>query len=278
MHYYVKTGEAAVFSQKKLPLVLNTCCSVERAGMSLIAFERIQELELNAWPDLGGMYRNGWRLRIADGFTGRANSLTALVRDASLEDADLASIEAIYARHGLATSVRITEFVSPGFDDHLATVGYRLRNPSEFRIAELGRALALDPAVTIDTTPPEGWVADFGQLNGRADFSLQTMTAIVGRILLPAGFAALHEDGNRRALGMAVIDRGLMEVQSIVVDETCRGRGLGLRLVESLLAWGRDHGAQSAILSVAADNAPAIRLYSGLGFEKCGGYHYRVKG
>jgi ribosomal protein S18 acetylase RimI-like enzyme len=240
-------------------------------------FEKVQELELNAWPDLIGLHRAGWRLRLSGGFTGRANSLTALVRNADMSDADLTGIEAIYSAHRLPTQVRITEFVSPAFDDRLAARGYRLHNPSEFRSARLGESLRQAADVAIADTPSSGWVDAFGRLNGRTDFRAETMTAILGQILLPAGFASIDEASQTIAVGMAVIDRDLMEIQSIAVDATCRGRGLGRKIVESLMAWGRDRGAETAILSVAATNAPAIRLYAGLGFSTFGRYHYRIR-
>ena len=245
--------------------------------MPLPSFEAIQELELNAWPDLQSMHRNGWRLRLAGGYTGRANSVTALVRGAELSDADLGDFEAIYARHGLPTSVRITELAPEGFDARLEERGYRLLSASEFHSVGLDGRFAQDTSVQITERASAEWVADFGRLNGRADFRAETMMAMLDNILLPAGFAALIEDGVVRAIGMGVVDRGLMEVQAIVVDTAVRGRGFGRRLVASLLAWGYARGASQAILSVSGSNVPALKLYAGLGFVKFGEYHYRVR-
>ena len=241
------------------------------------SFETVQELELNAWPDLVSMHRNGWRIRLSEGFTGRANSVTALVRGAYLSPSDLDGIERIYASRGLPTLFRITELVADEFDAILEARGYRLLNPSEFWSVRLDGRSTGDALVHIADRPSPEWIADFGRLNGRSDFRAETMALMADKIVLPAGFAALTEDGAVRAIGMFVIDRGLMEVQAIAVDAAVRGRGLGRRLVSSLLARGRDLGAETAILSVAATNAPALRLYAGLGFEKFGAYHYRVK-
>jgi ribosomal protein S18 acetylase RimI-like enzyme len=241
------------------------------------SFETIQELELNAWPDLLNIQRDGWRVRLAAGFTGRANSTTALIRNAQLSDGDLTEIEAIYARHGLATQVRITELVAPEFEARLAERGYQIKNASEFQSVRLDKTFDRDPLVQVGDRPSIDWIESFGRLTGRTDFKTETMAAILGRILLPVGFAQFVEGGAVRAVGMGVVDRGLMEIQSIAVDASFRQRGLGRRIVSSLLAWGQDAGAGEAILSVAATNAPAIRLYSSLGFTRFGGYHYRVK-
>jgi ribosomal protein S18 acetylase RimI-like enzyme len=245
--------------------------------MFICDFADVQALELNAWPDLKGFYRSGWRVRLADGFTGRANSVTALIAGADLRDADLMDIEAFYQRRGLPTTIRITKFAADGVDARLAGLGYAMHNPSEFRIATLVDTGPVDPVVSIASQPPQGWVEAFGRLNGRSDFRVETMSAMIDHIVLPAGFAVLIEDGKVQALGMGVVDRTLMEIQSIVVDPSCRGRGLGRRIVASLMTWGRNTGARQAILSVAANNAAAIGLYQSLGFAKFDGYHYRVK-
>lgn len=135
----------------------------------------------------------------------------------------------------------------------------------------------IDESVTIAEQSSADWIEAFGRLNGRADFTVEAMAAILDCLVLKTGFARLLQDGSIVATGMAVIDRNAMEIQSIAVDPAVRGRGLGGKIVASLLAWGRLQGAETAILSVAANNDPAIRLYSKLGFERIGGYHYRIK-
>ena len=245
--------------------------------MSPYPLEYVQDLELNAWPDLLSLQRGDWRLRLAAGFTGRANAVTPLRRGATLSEADLADFEAIYARHGLPTTVRITGLAGDGVDDLLAAHGYDIQTPSEIRAVDIGPQVSLDATVRLVDRPSADWIETFGRLNGRVDFKAETMVAILARLLLPARFAVLIEDGAIVAVGMAAVDRTLMEVQSIAVDPACRGRGVGRRMVASLLAGGRDTGVKTAFLTVGAANAPAIRLYSNLGFTTFGRYHYRVK-
>lgn len=47
-------------------------------------------------------------------------------------------------------------------------------------------------------------------------------------------------------------------------------RGIGRLLLEALLAEAARRGARSTLLEVAADNAPAQRLYATYGFEPIG--------
>ena len=71
-----------------------------------------------------------------------------------------------------------------------------------------------------------------------------------------AGYAGLLVNGNEA------------DVQTIGVDPSLQGQGLGTRLVRALTAEAVRRGATSLLLEVRADNEPAIRLYTREGFER----------
>ncbi|MGH8867556.1 MAG: ribosomal protein S18-alanine N-acetyltransferase [Actinomycetes bacterium] len=59
-------------------------------------------------------------------------------------------------------------------------------------------------------------------------------------------------------------------VQTVVVDPDKRGRGVGRRLLDDLLAEAVRRGAGTVWLEVREDNAPALALYDAYGFERAG--------
>nr|WP_246141241.1 ribosomal protein S18-alanine N-acetyltransferase [Micromonospora olivasterospora] len=59
-------------------------------------------------------------------------------------------------------------------------------------------------------------------------------------------------------------------VQNIAVRRDAQRRGVGRVLLEALLAEAARRGARHTLLEVAADNAPAQRLYATYGFEPIG--------
>lgn len=63
---------------------------------------------------------------------------------------------------------------------------------------------------------------------------------------------------------------GSVELLSMWVDPTCRGRGLGRQLVEQVMAWARARGAEQVGLWVTDSNIPAIALYCRCGFTSTG--------
>ncbi|GAB1339002.1 GNAT family N-acetyltransferase [Streptomyces sp. E-15] len=58
---------------------------------------------------------------------------------------------------------------------------------------------------------------------------------------------------------------GWTEISAVCTDPAHRGRGLATRLVRAVAAGIRERG-DTPFLHVAADNAPAIRLYEAIGF------------
>ena len=70
--------------------------------------------------------------------------------------------------------------------------------------------------------------------------------------------------------GLAVVAPDEAWVQNIAVRREAQRRGIGRALLESLLAYAAGQGARSVLLEVAADNAPAQKLYAAYGFEPIG--------
>ena len=60
----------------------------------------------------------------------------------------------------------------------------------------------------------------------------------------------------------------LADVQTIGVAGAFEGRGIGSRLLETLIAEARDRGANDVLLEVRADNPRAQQLYLRFGFEQ----------
>lgn len=70
------------------------------------------------------------------------------------------------------------------------------------------------------------------------------------------------------ACGWLVVDE--LHITAVAVSPLHRRKGLGQRVVESLLAAGREQGARHATLEVSSANQAAIALYTSCGFETAG--------
>ncbi len=54
------------------------------------------------------------------------------------------------------------------------------------------------------------------------------------------------------------------------IDPVLQGRGVGRKLLSHIIDWARDNGLAWIDLGVFSENAPAIRLYESLGFQRTG--------
>lgn len=83
------------------------------------------------------------------------------------------------------------------------------------------------------------------------------------------GFAVC-EQGRAVAYGgmLTVLDEG--QITNVAVHPDCRRRGYGRAVTEALLSYARQTGLASVSLEVRESNAPAIALYTALGFATCG--------
>lgn len=61
-------------------------------------------------------------------------------------------------------------------------------------------------------------------------------------------------------------DRDNLFLRHLAVSESYRHKGFGRRLLDEILKWGTDRGADRAMLWVEEDNAKARRLFESVGF------------
>lgn len=76
---------------------------------------------------------------------------------------------------------------------------------------------------------------------------------------------------DEQCIGLAALYRNPPEEEAQLfqmwVDPSCRKSGVGSRLVQGLLDWGRSVGINSVVLGLTTENERAIAFYRSCGFE-----------
>jgi len=231
---------------------------------------RLGELVAEAWPAPSSQDIGGWLLRHGGGVTKRANSVLPLGDPGDLGPAVERS-EGFYAGLGLPTVFSVDAHARPeGLDGFLEGRGYELVDPTVAMMADLADPRERD-GVEIAGAPSREWLDLWWSVDGRYDHQLPVAEKILTGV--PAGYASL--DG--AAVGRGVPQGEWLGVYAMAVAPEARRRGLGRRVLRSLLGWGREQGCERAYLVVVESNAPARAMYEAEGFVRAGGYHYRVK-
>ena len=239
---------------------------------------RLEELTLNAWPGLKQVIYDGWVARFSRGFTGRANSVVPL-HDGAIDPArKLEFFESLYSAHGLPTTFKLTAASRPpDLDALLATRGYRESRRASVQVCDQLPAGSDYEGVRMrDVVWPE-WTDSVIRYRSLTPADASTLSEILSLIALPCQFAVSGEGGDIAACALGVLEAPWIGLYDIVTREDARRRGHAARVVNALMAWGRDNGAASAYLQVMIDNAPAQALYAKLGFRESYQYAYRSK-
>lgn len=89
------------------------------------------------------------------------------------------------------------------------------------------------------------------------------------------GLYLVAEDAHTgRLVGLLDVERERWRdtavVWNIMIDRTCRRKGLGRELMHRAIAWAREQGLRGIVLETQTNNAPACRFYHALGFKLCG--------
>ena len=249
-------------------------------GGGKIMIRRLEELSLAAWPALASVHDGGYVLRLAEGYTKRANSVNALYPDTSESEAALIRrigwTEAMFARHRLATIFRLSPLADPRLDGLLAARGYQSADETVVMLASECRGEP-DPRVEVRPGVAPDWVEAYAETAGIAAPQKATLHRMMGLIAPDHATARVTVDGRIVGFGLGVLDRGHLGAYEILAAPSARRQGLGRAIMTSLLAWGARNGATRAYLQVVAANAPAIALYRALGYRETYRYHYRIR-
>ena len=225
----------------------------------------------------------GWLLRAADGFTGRANSALASGDPGMPLDDAVAEVCRWYTVRGLPALVSVAYPIGgphgEPLDGFLAGRGWLVRSgaatvmtAASAAVADATADAATAVGVDLDAEPDEPWLA-------RYRFRGRPLPPIARRLLLSAPwqrFASVRDADRTIAVGRVAVADGWAGLTAVQVDPAHRRRGLGRAVTGALAAAAADFGVANLYLQVEDENCAARTLYRQAGFADHHGYHYRV--
>jgi GNAT superfamily N-acetyltransferase len=244
-------------------------------------YHTLEAASLCAWPALRNVILDGWVVRFAQGYTRRANSVTALAHTHIDIQRKIAVCEGLYQAQNLPPIFRLTHFSAPaGLDELLAQRGYMARDASLVLHCDLSGWHAPHAAKGADALcarlPLAAWLEQFARLQGGAPDGHHMHAALLQRIRSPClPMVALDADAQVVACVLGVLTDDCCGLFDLFCAPACRRQGHATRLLLALLQVARQHGARHAYLQVVQRNTQARRLYASLGFRRAYAYWYR---
>lgn len=231
---------------------------------------------MNAWPAFEDQIYDGWILRLANGYSKRANSATPLMPDARLDEELIEHMVGEFLAANVRPTFRLNGLQAPEVDELLRRHGFDEIEPTYVLVSPIDGDCEADPEVQVEATATKQWVQEAARSYGGDKSDDATLLQIVSRIRQKAAFATLSLDERPVAWGLGVTERGYVGLYDVVVAPDLRGIGLGRRVVRSLMGWGCMEGAHTAYLQVREENEIARSLYGALGFELAYRYTHRI--
>ena len=246
--------------------------------MSAPSIDDLETASFNAWPALRSIFVGGWLVRMADGYTKRANSANFLRPHAMPADEAIARCSHLYSSQGLRPTFRLVERrETAAVERQLADTGWAQLEPSLVMHTPLDRAFPATGTVpSVTMLPLDAWLDEHARMAGQDAATAARHRRLLSQLALAAFPAIVREGGEIVACGLAVADGALLGFFDIVTAAAHRGRGHARRLMNGQASAARAAGATQAWLQVVAANAPAVGLYRKLGFETSHRYSYRI--
>jgi N-acetylglutamate synthase len=265
------------------------------SALSVPSIVELQDVMADGWQPLERAEYGGWRLRAAEGFTGRANSVLPLGEPPAPLTEAVDRAERWYAERGLPARFAVAWPLGSGPDEpsygadpleaELVRRGYGLDYPSLVMTRALsGESSSAEGAAD---RAPKGYRLEVGEEPDEGFLALyryrgDDLPPVARRLLLSApaqAFASvrLADSGRTVAIGRVASARGWSGVTAVEVAEDQRRRGLAGVVMSALHQWAAARGDHAAYLQVARHNTAARELYRGLGYTDHSGYHYRIR-
>ena len=242
----------------------------------LALVRRLEAHAVEAWPaTVTERVDGGWVLRATPGLDrGRSNHALTPCRPlwAGEIPGALERVEAFARTHGIHAGIQVSPLSLHGtLQRELDARGWGVRFPvlvlAARRDVDVWCAPPSVPLVREDHASPE-WLATWARCEPSRDVEAHAQT-VFGLLAGRATFARVDDV----AVGIAVEADELIGLFCVAVDPGRRRSGLGSALVRALLARS---AASVAYLQVEESNAPAIALYTRLGFGEAYRYCHRV--
>lgn len=242
----------------------------------------LEEYTCRTWPALETVAYDGWLLRFAAGCTRRANAVYPLYPSSYEIDRKIAYVEQEYTARGLPPIFKITDAVMPpALDSVLASAGYQRVENSLVMSAQLTPDLAAEPdggtVVTLCAVFDPAWLDAYLEMqpsrkDQRAAY-ITLLTSGMGQRI----YASVIIEGRIAAVGLVSRSRDYAGIYNMATRPDDRGQGYAAAIVRALQRESYRRGARVALLSVAAANETAQRVYQRCGFTQSYRYCYRVK-
>ncbi|MHA6264713.1 GNAT family N-acetyltransferase [Arenibacterium sp. CAU 1754] len=221
------------------------------------------------WPAARYERLGPWMLRHGEGGGSRVSSTT---QEGPFEASDIDAAEAAMG----AMDQRLIFQIRDGQDDldaALAARGYDIMDPVNIYACPIDQLCdqAIPPVTVLRVWEPLAIMREIWAAGGIGPARLAVMERAKGP---KTGLLGRHKDKPAGVAFVAIHD-GVAMVHAVEVVPFQRRAGMGRWFMRAAALWARDQGAYTLTVICTRANTAANGLYTSLGMQVVGQYHYR---
>lgn len=242
--------------------------------------QTLEELSLNAFPSLQQILYDGWILRFAEGYTGRANSVTPLYPSSLDFITKIRRCEEIYQKFNLQPIFRLANTPSmAALNQTLEQLGYQQEENVSVQVKTITDSdiLTSKSSAIFSNDLSEEWLDHYVHAVNLPIQHWNTLSNILEIIPNPTCYAWLKDRQRFCSCGLGVLENQHLGLFFVATAQRQRGKGYATQLISEMLNWGKNNGATQAYLQVETENQAGINLYNKLGFTEAYQYFYLLK-
>jgi N-acetylglutamate synthase len=251
---------------------------------NLTLIRTLEELSLNAWPCLQQILDDGWVLRFAEGYTKRANSVTALYSATEDSAGDLKEkidrCAAVYSNFNLPSIFRLIDKPQWSLLDRtLSQLGYTKQDVVSVQVKSIAHNNVFRGVLdlTLEDELSTEWLDHFVHATNLPFQHWNTLSMMLEMIPHKTCYGYLKDRHRFCSCGLGVLEKNYLGIFCLTTSQKQRRRGYATQLMAALTDWGRSQGATKIYLQVETANQPGMKLYNKLGFTEAYQYFYRIK-
>jgi ribosomal protein S18 acetylase RimI-like enzyme len=238
-----------------------------------------EELSMNAWPSIQTLLYDGWILRMANGYTKRANSINLLYKSTINLEEKIEYCRNLYLQNNLPAIYKLVECDEHKIiDNKLEILNYEKLDITSVQICTDFEIFDNNSnEIIINANFTNEWINGFIECNNIKSEYIETLKTMLKNTTGKKIVIAKRIDGEIIGCGYGVIENGYIGIFDIVVKGNRRGNGYGKEIVQTILSEAGKAGIKKSYLQVVNNNITAKNLYGKLGYKEKYKYWYRKK-
>ena len=243
----------------------------------------LQEISILTWPPKISLNLNGWKIRISEGITKRANSVSPVEYIGENLDEDILVVENYYRANKFPSIFQLHDTFEPvSLQDKLLSLDYEIKAETIVMMANIDEIDLpnLNEKYEYHFLENElnNWLKELQTINQTDKSQIDGRREIIGRIAQSnVGYFIAGDSGKTIAVGLAILQESYMVIYSMYTHFDYRRKGIAQTLLANMIEWGDVNLVDRVFLQVESENTSAINLYKKVGFKEKYRYRYLIK-